>query len=311
MFESIWQDVQQQFRSGTRVTQIILVNLAVFILVNILRLITLGIPGSDAYTGTMHFLELSNDWVHNLTHPWTLLTYGFLHEGFWHIGWNMLLFYWFGRIVGDLIGDDRILPIYLWGALAGGLLFWATAAFMPYGAGGTLYLLGASGAVMATIVAAAVIAPEYAIRLILLGEVRLKYIALVLVLLDVFAFGNTGNQGGHFAHIGGALMGYFFVAQLQSGRDLAVPVNRVFDATQRFFGSFRGGARRPRRRPTIAYRRGEPAGESNAPQSGARPRNPDTQERLDVILEKIKAAGIESLSPEERDFLYQASRERS
>lgn len=306
MLNSIWDDIRQQFRFGNRVTQIILVNVAVFVVLGILGLVTRGIPGATAgvYNEVEQFFSLSNDWVHNLTHPWSLVTYSFLHAGLGHIFWNMLLFYWFGRIVGDLIGNERILPLYVWGAVAGGLLFWASAAILPYGADATRYIVGASAGVMATIVAAAVIAPEYMFRLILIGEVRLKYIALAIILIDLFAFGADGNTGGHFAHVGGMVMGYVFVAQLRQGNDLAEPINRATGAVSGFFGSL-GSKPSPRARRTPAPVRARTGG-----RKPASPEAVDREERLDAILAKIKAKGIDSLSPEEREFLSLASRER-
>ncbi|MFK8054898.1 MAG: rhomboid family intramembrane serine protease [Saprospiraceae bacterium] len=306
MLQSIWQDVQQQFRFGNRVTQIILVNIAVFVTFGIARIILR--PGSDTYASVIQFFEMSDSWLHNLTHPWVLLSYGFLHEGFWHIIWNMLLFYWFGRIVGDLIGNQRVLAIYLWGVFLGGITFWLTALVWPSNGLGPTYMLGASAGVMATVLAAAVTAPEYAIRLPLLGEVRIKYIALFMVLLDILAFGSVGvtNQGGHFAHLGGAFMGYLFVVQLRNGNDMAEPVNRVFESIRSFFLGI-GGNKQKRPKPTLAYKAAGKSKEEKAA-AAAEVAESNKQERLDVILEKIKAKGIDSLSPEERDFLSIASR---
>ena len=225
----------------------------------------------------------------------------------------MILFYWFGRIVGDLIGDKYILPLYLLGAAAGGLLFWATSGFYN---GGT-YIVGASASVMAFIVAAAFYAPEYVFRLILIGEVRLKYIALAIILIDLFAFGTDGNTGGHFAHVGGMLMGYFFVAALGNGHDLAAPINGAIDGVTGFFQ--RLGRKAPPRRPqtrvgsrpksSVSYetaprsstKRSAGSGTSGSP-------GPSHEEKLDAILEKIKATGIKSLSAEEREFLSHESR---
>ena len=311
MLQSIWQDVQQQFRHGNMVTQIILVNIAVFIVVNILRLVGRGIPGATFDDTVVNFFSLSSDWVHNLTHPWSILTYGFLHAGLGHIFWNMLLFYWFGRIVGDLIGNQRILPLYLWGVLLGGLVYWLSATILPYGTG-TSYIVGASAGVMAVIVAAAFIAPEYIFRLILIGEVRLKYIALAIILIDIFAFGTDNNTGGHFAHMGGMLMGYLFVSQLRNGQDLAVPVNRVGDRITGFFRSF-GESPKKRRTAARVVSTGRSASRSSASAktSASAPAGPsaaDRQAQLDAILEKIKAKGMGSLSKEERDFLSLESR---
>ena len=315
MLNSIWDDVRQQFRFGNRVTQLILVNVVVFVVFGLLGLVTRGIPGATAgvYQEVERFFSLSNDWLHNLTHPWSLFTYSFLHAGLRHVFWNLLLFYWFGRIVGDLIGNERILPLYFWGAVAGGLSFWISAAVLPYGADGTRYIVGASASVMATIVAAAAIAPEYVFRVILIGEVRLKYIALALILVDLFAFGADGNTGGHFAHVGGMVMGYAFVAQLRQGNDLAEPVNRVVDAVRRFSGSL-GHEPRAAAAPARGSRRTEappPRARAAGRRRAAGPADVDREERLDAILAKIKAEGIKSLSAEERDFLSLASRERT
>ncbi len=309
MLQSIWQDVQQQFRYGNRVTQIILVNIAVFVIFGIARIILR--PESDLYASVIQFFEISDGWLHNLTHPWVLLSYGFLHEGFWHIIFNMLVFYWFGRIVGDLIGNQRVLPIYLWGVFVGGITFWLTALVWPSNGLGQTYMLGASAGVMATVLAAAVTAPEYAVRLPLLGEVRIKYIALFMVLLDILAFGSAGvtNQGGHFAHLGGAFMGYFFVVQLRNGNDMAEPVNRVFEGIRGFFLGI-GKDKKKRPKPTLAYKaKGKSKAEKVAVAEAAKAT--DQQQRLDAILEKIKASGIDSLSAEERDFLSIASRNNS
>ena len=317
MVQSIWQDIQQQFRFGNRVTQIILVNVAVFIVIR-LAMVLLQNQAPDAYATGLHFFSVSKDWWHNLTHPWSFLTYAFLHEGFMHILFNMLIFYWFGRIVGDLIGDQKILPLYVWGAIAGGVLYFLSSVVFNYGLPGQNFLIGASASVMAMVVAAALLAPEYSMRLLLLGEVRLKYIALGIILLDVLQLGLDGNTGGHIAHFGGMAMGYVFVQQLRAGNDLADPVNRVLGWFQGLFTGFgesrttagrtasQGPSRSPR--PSLAARIERARSGKRGSASTAPPEPPNTQERLDIILDKIKASGIDSLSAEEREFLSLASR---
>ncbi len=310
MLTSIWQDIQRQFQFGNRVTQIILVNVGVFILINLARVL-LQFNSAEVYSTGLHFFALSKDWLHNLTHPWAFLTYAFLHEGFMHILWNMLIFYWFGRIVGDLIGDKAIWPLYVWGAVAGGILYFITSNLFGYGLPGQSFIIGASASVMATVVAGAILAPEYSFRLILIGEVRLKYIALVIILMDLFSLGLDGNTGGHFAHIGGMLMGYLYVSQLRAGNNLGDPVNRMSSAITGVFSGF-GEARQQRStkrvpRPSMAASSRGTSSKANRPSAAA---DADRQERLDVILEKIKANGISSLSSEEREFLALASRDK-
>ncbi len=315
MFQSIWQDIQQQFRFGNRVTQLIIVNVIVFVVFGFLKLISRGVDGGGFANEAVNFFAFSSDWYHNLTHPWSILTYAFMHAGLGHIFWNMILFYWFGRIVGDLIGDKYIFPLYFLGAVAGGLLYWGISALFSFTSG--VYMVGASASVMAFIVAAAFYAPEYSFRLILIGEVRLKYIALAIILIDLFAFGTDGNTGGHIAHIGGMAMGYVFVTALGSGYDLAAPINNTIDGLSDLFDRLNRKAppRRPaprttsRSRTSVASYETTRRGNSTITTTRSTPTAGSHQEQLDVILEKIKASGIKSLSAEEREFLSHVSRE--
>ena len=216
------------------------------------------------------------------------------------------------RIVADLIGDRRLLPLYLLSGLAGGFLYIATAHWI-YKDGG--YAYGASGAVMGIVVASGLLAPDYLIRLIIFGEVRLKYIVIFLLLLDVIGLANMSNTGGHIAHLGGAVMGFFFIRLLQEGRDWSVPVNRIIDGISDYFHRLFGG----RSRPKVVYRSPDLRKEKEKVKStgskgwgqrskGSGATDQSHQERLDAILDKIKQSGYESLTAEEKDFLFNASK---
>lgn len=310
MLQSIWDDVKRQFSYGNAVIRIIIVNVAVFVLIHLVNLILFIVNGgqpSPAFDALVDFFSMSSDWKYLLTHPWGLISSMFLHVGVWHILWNMLFLYWFGRIVGDFIGNQRVLPIYLLGGITGALLFFISANLMAYGAGGR-FALGASAGVMAIVVAAGTIAPEYIMRLLLLGDVKLKYIVVALVFLDLIFIPQGSNTGGHFAHLGGALFGWLFVRQLRSGNDLSLPVNQVLDTIQRFFLSIFSDKRR---RPKVVYRnpnRKEHFRNSKGNASSDSQRI-NQQERLDAILDKIKLSGYNSLTEEEKEFLFNASKE--
>ncbi len=314
MLQSIWDDAKRELNRGNMITQLIIINVAVFVainLVNIILFIAGGGKPSPLYQDILHFFCMSSDWKFFLTHPWGLFTSMFLHEGFWHILWNMLFLYWFGRIVGDFIGDQRILPLYLLGGIAGAVLFFISANLLPYGAGGR-FALGASAGVMAIVVAAGTISPDYIMRLLLIGDVKLKYIVAVLVFLDLILIPQGGNTGGHFAHLGGAAFGYIFVAQLRNGNDFSEPVNRVLDSIRGFFERLTSGESR-RKKPKVVYRnpkgKAKPRGSSRG-QAASDSRGPGSahQERLDAILDKIKQSGYDSLSDEEKEFLFNASK---
>lgn len=313
MVQSIWEDIKQQLRHGNMVTRLILINISVFILVwalYLLLLVTIGHSGEHKvlYETIIRWFCMSADWQHLFLRPWELITNMFLHEELLHLVFNMLFLYWFGRIVGDFIGDHRVLPIYLTGGLAGALFFFLSANVLNIGQ----YALGASAGVMAMAVAAAVIAPDYSIRLLLFGEVRLKFIVLVLLILDLVAIGKNSNTGGHIAHLGGALAGAVFVLQLRAGNDWAIPINRFLDKILQLFRSLKGTSSRPG--PRVVYRNPvKAAAAAEGKRHNKAPENNNSlsqQEQIDAILDKIKQSGYNSLSDEEKEFLFNASKKK-
>ena len=303
MFTSIWDDIKQQFNYGNMITRIVLVNVAMFVIINLI-LVFSG-AGRDITGGMrddiLQFVSMNKDWVYNLTHPWVLFTNMIVHVGFWHILWNMLLLYWFGRIVGDLLGDRRILPLYILGGLFGALVYFAWANLMIPGPG---YAYGASAAVMAVILAAGVIAPDYLLHLPLIGGVKLKYIVAVLLFFDLIGVAGLDNTGGHVAHLGGAAFGFFFATQLRNGNDLSLPVNNFLDKLAAMFSGFGSSKKGPR----MAYKNPKANRKAAKPQASSDSQGSSYQEELDAILDKIKRNGYESLSEVEKEFLFNASK---
>lgn len=311
MFQSIWEDVKREFGYGNMVTRIIIINVAVFVLIHLVGIILYvsnGAQPSPLFRDVVNFLSMSSDWKYVLTHPWVIFTHMFLHEGFWHILWNMLFLYWFGRIVGDFIGNQRVLPIYLLGGLAGAIIYFLSANLMPYGAMGARFALGASAAVMAVVSAAAFISPDYIMRLLLLGDVKLKYIVMALVFIDLISIANDSNTGGHLAHLGGVAMGWLFVQQLRNGNDLAMPINGFFNRINSFFQSLVGQKQKPG--PRMAYKNPHKQARATARKAMTVTDEEDLsyQEQLDAILDKIKQSGYDSLSEHEKEFLFNASK---
>jgi membrane associated rhomboid family serine protease len=272
------------------ISRIILVNVFIFITFILIRAFTPGNSGGF-YQSLLSWTALSSETINLLKRPWSIISHMFLHVGFWHIFWNMLLLYWFGRISGDLIGDRKILPIYLLGGLAGAFFYLIFAVIT--GQPGIAY--GASAAVMAFVVASGFLAPEYTMHLILIGPVRLKYIALFLVAMDLIMISEANNTGGRIAHLGGALFGGGYVYLLRNGTDLASPLIGILDS---FAGIF---SKSPVRKKIQVSKRRPP--ESRQPRE-----NQNDQARIDAILDKINASGYESLTQEEKEFLFLASK---
>ncbi|NJL76523.1 MAG: rhomboid family intramembrane serine protease [Saprospiraceae bacterium] len=204
------------------------------------------------------------------------------------------------------------------GGLTGALFFFVSANTL-LGVGS--HALGASAAVMAIILAAGTVAPNYELNLLFIGPVKLKYIVAVLLFLDLIAIPRGGNTGGHIAHIGGALMGWFFIYQLQHGNDLSKPINRFFDWINAGFEQLRTGkkATTKRSKAKVAYKSPNATNKSKttvtAKAKTAKSNSSKDysgmshQERVDAILDKIKQTGYDSLSKEEREYLFKASKQ--
>jgi membrane associated rhomboid family serine protease len=295
MFNSIIEDIKYQINRGNMLTKLIILNIAVFVLVNLVHLFMMGDPA--LHDGFMRWISMNGELWTNVKRPWVLLTHMFVHEGLFHILFNMLLLYWFGRIVGDFLGDRRIWPIYVLGGLAGAAGY---LIFVALG-GNSSMAFGASGAVMAFVVASASVTPDYTMRLILIGDVKLKYIALVLVLIDLATAWQT--PGTAAAHLAGAAMGWIFIASLRAGNDLSIPVNRISDALMR---PFNNQTALKTRQPMVVVHKAIERGVRKVKEEE---KKSDVQEQVDAILDKINEQGYESLTDEEKDILYKASKQ--
>lgn len=316
MIQSIWDDIRREFDSGNMIKRIIIVNIAVYVIINLAWVFIEGVaPG--VYQGIIRNLAISASPWHILTHPWTLITHMFLHEGFWHILWNMLFLLWFGRIFGDLLGDRRVLPLYLLGGFAGALAIVLVGNLGLLGPDLNVPALGASAAVMAILVAAGVFAPNYEMRLLFIGNVKLKWIVLALVFMNILGVRGSSNVGGAWGHLGGIALGFAYAVQLQRGNDLGHGIRRGLD----WIEDRLQGRRRPKKRPgpRKAFRRGESVSANTGRKSKSRQKGQSKsshgegmnynshQEELDAILDKIKERGYDSLSDEEKAFLFKAS----
>lgn len=288
MFDSIVKDIRYQFESGNMVTRLIIINTAVFVVTALTKAFLPEFFGSNI----LPYLALAGDFNEFVVKPWTLVTHMFLHSGLWHLIWNMLTFYWFGAITGDLLGDRRILPVFLMGGIFGAVIYMISSSFMSIPGG---YALGSSAAVLSVVFTAVATAPEYRIHLLIFGEVRIKFIGLVILFLDIIGTQSMHNSGGHIAHLGGALFGFLFVYLLRRGTDLSDIPNPFLLKRKKKSG----------RSLKVAYKSQKV---EDAKKGVATGRN-SLSSRVDEILEKIKNSGYESLTDEEKDVLYQASKQ--
>lgn len=292
---SFLSELKQNIRQSGKVTyEFIAANVGIFLLFNILFIFERLIFRTGAIELFYEkYLFLPGSLEALATRPWTLLTYMFLHAGIWHILVNMLFLFWFGSLLEEYAGRKKIISLYFMGGIAGGLLYIISYNVFPYLQDQLQYalLVGASASVMAILVACATLLPDYTFFLLLLGPVKLKYIAMVLVILDFLSIAGS-NPGGMIAHLGGALFGFLFIKQLRKGSDWSRPFMKIIDGINSLF----------KRKPALKVKYSNKKARRTAP-----PRPVSHQDEIDAILDKISKSGYESLSSEEKNKLFRAS----
>ncbi|HEX5171986.1 MAG TPA: rhomboid family intramembrane serine protease [Cyclobacteriaceae bacterium] len=291
-------DFKQAFhRQNNAHAQLIIINVVVFLALLVLKVFS-TIFHAEEFLQLIHqqlaIPALFSDFVQR---PWTIVTYAFVHDlnGIFHIFFNMLVFYWFGRLFIEYLGSDKLIAVYVLGFLAGGIAYLMVYNFIPYykaeiPSGG---MVGASAAVYAVTVACATLIPNYTFYLLFLGPIRIKYIAAFYIVVSFL--GSVGyNAGGNIAHLGGALIGFIYIKQLQSGVNIGNWIVIFIDWFKSLF--------KPRPKVKVSYRK-----------QGRRTREQKksdriSQEEIDAILDKISAGGYESLTREEKEKLFNASK---
>lgn len=288
---SIADEIKQSFKKGSVMTKIIYVNLGVFLVVNIIDLICILFKLPNAQL--LSWLAVPAD-VNILLHrPWTLFTYMFLHKEIFHILFNLLWFYWFAKIFLEYLDAKKLLGTYITGGIAGAVFYIVAFNLFPVFKPiiSQSVALGASASVLAVVTAISFYVPNLTMNLLFIGPVKLKYIALCSILLDLVSI-SANNPGGHIAHLGGAFWGYIFVIQYKRGNDL----NKWFSImSDRVFNIFK---QKPKLK--VSYKKPADDMEYNYIKT-------KEQERINLILDKISKSGYGSLSKEEKDLLFKAS----
>ena len=267
--------------------KIILINIIVFVSMSMIEVfLTLSGLGSIS-SAILNKLMLPADLKTFILQPWSLITYFFLHMNFMHILWNMLFLYWFGKIVNDNIGNNAVISLYVLGGIIGGLFYMALYNIIPFYSDrlSDSLMLGASAGVFSIVVGSATLLPNYTFYLLLLGPVRIKYIALFYVLLS-FLDVTGNNAGGEIAHLGGAFIGYLYIRQLQNGVNMGEGIIKILN----FFKK-------------------EKSIKDQTKSSSIKDENEDiSQDEIDKILDKISDSGYSSLSNKEKEKLFNASK---
>jgi len=283
-------DLKRTIKSGDNMSRLLIINSAVFLLVNIVYLFYFLLGVNSAGHGLSEWLAVPSSIPMLMHKPWTLITYMFLHEDFLHILFNMLVLFWFGKIFTELMNQQKLLNVYLLGGLSGAIAYIVAYNLFPVFASSVLFstALGASASVMAIVIACAAFAPNYRIYLLFFGPVRIGYIALFYVLLDLVSI-RVGNPGGHIAHLGGAAFGYLFGRSMSKGTDITAWFGHLIAQLTSLF--------KPKPKMKVSYKRPVSDYDYNK-------QKVEKQKEIDIILDKIAKSGYESLSKEEKAFLF-------
>lgn len=293
MANFIVEDFKRIMRGKNYTQKLILLNSVIFVVLNIILAAASPAMGESIIRN----IGLPAHLTTSILKSWTYFTYMFIHQGFFHILFNMLWLYWMGRIVSDLYGSDRVLIMYIFGGLAGGVIFTMMGAigFIPP----TSFLIGASGGVLAVMTGTAALLPDYQMRLILIGPVKLKYVVLVgFILSTVLDF--TQNFGGKMAHVGGAAFGLIYGLQLKKGIEIT---DKPIAFLKSIINAFKPGKKMKvvhKNKSQNHTKSSGKAGYSNLSEA-------ERQQKVDVILDKISQSGYDSLTKAEKDFLFTMS----
>lgn len=290
----IVDDLKANFKQGNVLIRLIYINIGVFVLLNLVNLFFYLFAKSSLNDVFNALFAFPSNFLLFAIKPWTIITYMFVHADIWHILFNLLWLYWFGQIFLQYLTQKQLVGVYFLGGIAGALLYAVAYNFFPafhlerFGS----TLVGASAAIMAVVFAVSTLAPNFKINLLLFGAVKLKYIAIVTIVIDAISV-QYSNAGGHLAHLGGALFGYIFAVNYSKGRDLTKGFSALIDWFTMLF--------KPRKRMKVTYKRPVDDYEYNRTKV-------EQQKEVDRILDKIAKGGYQSLSREEKDFLFKSSK---
>ncbi len=293
--------LKKLFLSRNVLSRLLLINLVIYLIVSIVGLFAslFGLADGSVLSPLARVLALPADLGSLASKPWTLFTYMFLQEDFFHLLFNLIMLYFGGTIFREYLSEAKLFWTYVFGGIFGGLFFILAFNIFPVfnSVSDFSVALGASASVLAIIIAISTYVPDFTVHLFLIGKLKLKYLAIAFIAIDVLSI-QADNPGGHIAHLGGALWGFIFAYSLKKGND----IYKVFYGIKL---------------PKFTWNKKETKFSTSRPKSG-RPLTDDeyntrraaTQEEIDEILDKISKSGYGSLSSKEKEMLFKTSNKK-
>lgn len=288
---TILNDLKMQFKIGDVTTKLLFWNVGLFaiplLFFSFLRLFKIEID-------YLNFVSLSTVPSALLWKPWSIISYAFFHNDIFHILFNMLMLNFAGKLFTTFFTQKQLLSLYFVSAIFGALVYIVSYMVFPALVNQTVSMVGASGAIMAILVATAAYQPTMEVRLLLIGNIKLVYLVLFLLIIDLIQL-PMNNTGGHLAHLAGALFGFFYVQQIQNGTD----ITNWFSACITFFVTLFNPTK------TTPFRSVHVNPKKPAQKTASKIITKDkTQQQIDLILDKISKSGYDSLDLSEKEFLF-------
>ncbi|HLV39300.1 rhomboid family intramembrane serine protease [Xanthomarina sp.] len=287
---SLNKDIQEKLQNLNVFEKIIGVNLIIFFIGLFIRVVF-------NFSASLSWLELPSGFLDAILQPWGIISYGFTHYDFWHILFNMLWLYFIGKMFMNLFSVKIGLNVYFLGIISGGLLFLLAYNVLPDLFEGKTRLVGASAGVRALLIFLCAYMPHTEVRFFTFN-LKLWYLGVAIVIIDVLGLFGV-NSGGNLAHIGGSLLGYFYAVQLKKGTDIGKGFESLLDRIARIF-------KKSGKSPLKTVHRKK--AEKFAGYSKSEFNELNKQKKIDVILDKISKSGYDSLTKEEKEFLFKVGK---
>ena len=283
--DKLISQIKKRFALANIVEQLIYINIAIFLL-SLLVIAFASLMQLNPDT-LISWFALPGKLTEYISRPWTIITYGFLHADFLHIFFNLLVLFYFGNLFMNFFSKKDFLIYYFGGMTAGAIIYLLSYTYFPSLKSGNSVLMGASAAIMAIVIGIVVRIPNYALHFRFLGPVKIWYIAVILIIIDLIQL-PINNTGGHLAHLGGALFG-FLLTNYGTGKN-----NSSKDIFSTIF-------KRKKEKPLKTVYK-------NSDRKTQGQFDHEHQKKIDTILDKISKSGYEALSKEEKDFLFSSSK---
>ena len=272
------QQLKSNYKNGNINVKLIFICVAVFIFSLLIDLIFFRNSASNLFD----YFDAKPSIEQFFSQPWGIITYTFFHGGVLHLALNMLMIYFVGQLFLRYFRKEDFLTFFLFGSISGALFFMGFSYVFNYANG----LVGASAAVYAVFFALVAYIPKTKVQLMFINiNIPLDYVAYGLLALDVFMIVTDSNVGGHISHIGGAVFGFLYMKQFEKGNDFLGGIIRTL-----FFREKKSVQKERRTAARDDY-------EFNS-------QKVNKQKEVDTILDKISRSGYDSLTKEEKDFLF-------